>query len=387
MAHLEQASTTPILDLLKPLPNPYSDRLTLTARDVIVLVLIILPWAFIGNFYTLLLFIGFFLIYLAAVAIHELGHLLAGWTVGLQFEEVAIGPLRIERKSGQWKFQARHHLIGGYTSMSLDRIRRVRTRLIFLVAGGPLASFVSGTCALLGVVMIANDPNLRSVLGWFGCFSLWVTIVNLLPSHSSGRVNDGLLLRTLLKSKEGSKQLLAWYGLRALSNSKADPLLFNRRWARVAYSPSQILSGTYFADALAYEAALDSSLPAAAAHLERCLAGSALLDPAERDRRVLEAVVFMAWYRDDASKADIWFSRMTQPEQIRPLLKLRAEVALHCAHRQYDEALRKWEQRLTLIQPLPGARARLLEASWLEWRDQIEKRRNQEVAMKQTSSP
>jgi hypothetical protein len=386
MANPEQTSETPILDLAKPLPKGYFDRFTLTPRDVIALVLIVLPWVLIGNSYTLLLFIGVFLAYLVAVAIHELGHLVAGWTVGLRFEEVAIGPLRIEHKSGKWKFRTRRHLIGGFTSMTLDRIRRVRTRLIFLIAGGPIASFFSGAGALLASSMTSNE-SYSLVLGAFGCFSFWITIVNSLPgSRSRPRANDGGRLRTLLKSKEGSKQMIAAYGLKTLESRMPDPLLFNRRWARVASAPSQISSSTYHADLLAYEGALDSSQVAAAQYLERCLAGSALLDFDERQKLVLETAVFTAWYRGDASKADTWFTRVAHPEQVRPLVRLRAEVALHCAHRQYDEALRKWEQRFTLIQQLPGKRARLVEASWLEWRDQIKQRNHQEAAMKQTTS-
>ncbi len=149
MTDSEQASTTPILDLVKPLPKPQGDGLTL--RNLVLPLLLVALAVLTGHSALLMVALGLLLISFLLTAVHELGHLIAGLSVGLQFEAVEVGPLRIERESGRWKLRTRHHLLTGFTFMSLDKIRRVRRRLIVLILGGPTASLLSGVAALLAL--------------------------------------------------------------------------------------------------------------------------------------------------------------------------------------------------------------------------------------------
>ncbi|SRR5216684_6782683 len=148
-------------------------------------------------------------------------------------------------------------------------------------------------------------------------------------------------------------------------------LLWNRRWLRVACTHTDISITKFYANWAAYEAAADMQI--AAECLERCLAGSAILEPEQRDVLILEAAFFTAWRRSDADKATVWFNRLTHPELVWPLSRVRTEVALSCANRQFGEALNKWEHGLTMIRKLvAGAQSEQHQASWLEWRRQIE---------------
>src|SRR5262245_21954437 len=42
-----------------------------------------------------------YLLWLPVVAVHEGGHLLAGWAVGFRFRVLTVGPLRIAREGGR----------------------------------------------------------------------------------------------------------------------------------------------------------------------------------------------------------------------------------------------------------------------------------------------
>ncbi len=388
MASPLQASTTPILDLLKPLPKPLVDGFTL--RTFIPVILMIVFPILTGNALLAIFLIGLVLAFLFIsfwlTAIHELGHLLAGWSVGLRFEQLEVGPLRIEHESGLWKLRARRHLTGGSTHMSLDRILRVRRRLILFIAGGPAANLLTGVIALLVLPMLDNGSFLQPIFGWTGILSLLMGIGNLSTKRIGRHILDGFKLRTLLTSKEGTKQLIAIHAIGMLKNRNIDPAQWNHRWARIACLPGEIVQNTYFADLLAYRATADSSSTTAALHLESCLGGSGFLDSKARDELLLEATVFTAWYRDDAVKADAWFKRIVRPDQVEPFLRIRAEVALHCVHRRFSEALRKCEDGLALIQDLPQSKAALCEPSWLEWRSEIEQRRDQTLTKQATST-
>src|SRR6267378_1136854 len=121
MMATEKPSTTPILDLRVPLPKAYADGFNLRTYFPFVTAFVVLVC--IGNYEVLLLPFGFLLTTYVVTTIHELGHIIAGLSVGLRFQSVAIGPLWIKHESGALKLKPRHNIIGGLTYMSLDRIR------------------------------------------------------------------------------------------------------------------------------------------------------------------------------------------------------------------------------------------------------------------------
>src|SRR5258707_5552884 len=106
---LESVSVTQILDLgVLPPPRPKKRVLGV----IIGLGLGILFGATIDNFgsagsqpHLSLLF--YFASLGLAVAIHELGHLTAGWLVGFHFSHISVGPLSVRVEYGRLKVQIR----------------------------------------------------------------------------------------------------------------------------------------------------------------------------------------------------------------------------------------------------------------------------------------
>lgn len=218
--------------------------------------------------------------------------------------------------------------------------------------------------------------TLAHVLTVFGFYSLLVGILSFTPYRSGPFAGDGLLLRALLKSRDDATPLIAKYALSALGNKNPDGVHWNSRWARIA-SGSRFVT-PYHVDWYAYWAAQDPT--SAAALLERCLAGSRFVEREYRPHLIAEAVKFCAWDKDDQAKAQKWLALLQNPERLDSLSLARMKVALSCAARDLDSALRYWEAGLRLIQQSPsGKTTRDYETSWLAWKTEIEARQTKET--------
>jgi hypothetical protein len=371
-----QSLSTPILDLLAPLPKPHEDKANWPTLVILVgAFILIVPY----DSYALLP--AYFVVALLTTTIHEFGHILAGWSMGFRFEAVAIGPIWIKRESGKLKLRPRSGITGGLTFMSLDRIWRVRRRLIVKVAGGPAASLLASAAALAFVVVSRsrNEPALTVFLIFFGIFSLYMSLLSVQPTRAGRYASDGMLLRALLCSKRDATQLIATYALATIKCTTLVPPDYSERWRRLAYTQTSIQNRTSYADWLAYETADDQQ--AAAQSLERCLAGSAFLDTKARDALIAEAVAFTALRRNDTVKAQIWLSRLVFPDKLHPLAKIRTEIALLCAREQFEQASAELARVVVLIRQSPAGKLReRYESSWSTWHDQILQRVAAQVA-------
>jgi hypothetical protein len=77
----------------------------------------------------------------------------------------------------------------------------------------------------------------------------------------------------------------------------------------------------------------------AARYLERCLELASLLRPSVRDLVAMEGAVFTSWFRNDAQLAVKWVAQIKKLDLIQRLQRIRLNVALGCARRDFDAAL------------------------------------------------
>jgi hypothetical protein len=118
----------------------------------------------------------------------------------------------------------------------------------------------------------------------------------------------------------------------------------------------------------------------AARFLEECLAGSAFLEPEDRDALIAEVVKFAAWDRNDPDKGTRWLTRLRCPENLSRLSAIRMNVALMSASSHFDAAFAEWQAGLRLIQQSPpSATAERYEASWQQWKTEIVRRAAQRL--------
>ena len=373
MTTTEPPSVTPILDLLQPLPDPDTERVNgrFASPFLTFVALIVLT----GNLAFLAVPFGFVLINFTTILIHELGHLTGGWCVGLRFKAVRIDPFRIRVDSGRWKFKIRPRLFWGFALMSLDRVRRVRHRLIVFVAGGPLASIVCGVAAVLaGEMGLARyDSPWPTFLEFLGVWSAFIGCVSLFPYRRHGYSSDGMLLRALLFGKPEASQIIASYALSTLKDKSLFPPDYVRRWFQLASVHTKLQNDNYYENWLAYENAQGQEI--AAQSLERCLADSARMDDDQRDKLIAEAAVFTAWRRDDFVKAEVWVKRIKSAGRLHPFWRTRAKIAVLCAQRQFEDAKAELDRALALIRDEPdGVERRRFEAEWIAWGEQIQQR-------------
>lgn len=367
----KQASATPILDLIQPLPEPHAERFN--GRFAVPFLATVALMVITGNLSSLWIPLGFLLINFLTIAIHECGHVMAGRCVDLRFKAVRIDPIRISIDSGRWKFRVRPRLFRGFALMFFDGVRRVRHRLIVFIAGGPTASLLCGVCALVaGEIGLARyyDSPWPTFLEFFGAWSFLIGCISLIPFKIRGQANDGMLLRALLRWKPEAIQMIASYALSTRNCGLAFQPDYFRRWFRLAATPTKLHDNNYYTNWLAYEQAKDQEI--AALFLERCLAASALMDEGQRDLLAVEATVFTAERRNDPAKADLWLKRIRSLNRLHPIWQARLKIALSCARQQFEDANTELRRALVLIRDAPdGVQRRSLETEWIAWGERI----------------
>lgn len=386
-----QSSATPILDLDAPLPPARDERFTRNETVGIIAFFALgiavpvfaaryvqqeAPGQWTGDFpfFLSLIFLGVPVIWLILTAIHETGHVVAGLALGFQFRALEIGSLRIAQNGRRWRLRSARPfrpIVGGGAEMGLDRIWRVRKRLILLYAGGLPATIPVAIVVFVFGAHATGPVTLLTALIFGACWVMHVllSVIPMRPDPGWEGANDFAYLQALFTSKEDARQLVAGAVLHMLRNREIDELRWNPRWIRMAYPTADR------DEWLAYRSADNPSV--IAEQLEQWLAASGRYRAEERDGLILEAAYFTAWHRDDAARADVWFGRVTRMESVGRYRRIRTEVAVRCAHRQFQEALDCWQLGLEILQSLSAPWVRPLEGEWRNWRTEIEKRRTE----------
>jgi hypothetical protein len=324
-------------------------------------------------------FMSYLLSFVLTVVIHEVGHLLAGWIVGFRFSYISVGPLSLKVEYGRLKLRLQRAMpAAGYAGMHLDRVRRLRRRLLFFAAAGPLANLLSaaGAAILLDYFLSASKSWLYFPTQVFLGISLIIGLVNLVPFRLGMLYTDGARIAMLLSSRPRSRR---WICIMALANQNQRGVRskhLRRTWLEAASSLSDGSVDDFAGNWMAYASANDrKEASLAALHLERCLALVNLLGPTTQDLVALEAAVFTAWFRKDAVTAQKWREQVRKFKAIPQLLRIRADVALPCARVEYDQALIAWQRGLAFIEALPvSAVQKKLKDGWLEWQTEIRER-------------
>jgi hypothetical protein len=129
---------------------------------------------------------------LLVLAAHELGHLLGGFSRGMRFLLLIVGPFQWTRAQDGVVFRWNRHLglMGGLAAATPDPDQPLVPQLRRLVAGGPLASLLLGVLGLAGGLWLDGRPGAYLVI--FGFVSLGVFVVTALPLHAGGFMSDGM---------------------------------------------------------------------------------------------------------------------------------------------------------------------------------------------------
>jgi hypothetical protein len=386
--NIYRVSTTPILDSgVLPVPVRHANGWTILAAATIgflsVFVLMIIGVQAKPN---VSLFLSYLLTIAAvflAITVHELGHLFAGWAVGFRFSFISVGPfsLHLEHGALRVRFGSKGPALG-YAGMQVDRVRRLRRRLLIFGIAGPAANLFSvPTTALL---LNYGFPKLSST--WVASFAAQFLVVSLifalLNGHPMGAssISDASRIKTLLRSPSQARRLMSVAGVGSQHSRGIRPKNWKRTWLKSATLPRDGSSDELYGNWLAYIAANDRKDPASAeARLERCLELSHKVWPSLRDQIAHECSVYCAWFRNDDTLAEKWLVQVKKASHLTPLQKIRADVAMNCARGDFPAALDSWQDGLALIAKASGPQGRQLTESWQDWKIEIQERRSQIV--------
>jgi hypothetical protein len=316
-----------------------------------------------------------------AIVVHEAGHLLAGWAAGFRFSSFHIGPFALESEYGllRKKFAIDLTLLG-YVEMYADRVRKLRTRSLVYIAGGPTANLLTALLiVILGEYIFpgSETSSIRTVAGQFSAISLLLAMSSLVPS-SHLLANDGARIEQLLWHPFTTRRWLCNLALGTQFIQGIGPRHWKKSWLRAATYVSDRSVDDFCANWMMYLSESDAkAADTASLHLERCLELTSIVTPRLRNLAVLEAAIFSAWYRDDPVLADKWAAQL-RPGDLSSIERVRLEVALQCAHRNSDGVLTAWNKGQSLIAKFPaGPQVNVLKECWIEWRTEVQERQQQ----------
>lgn len=257
------------------------------------------------------------LLFLAVVAIHEAGHLIAGATQRFAPYLFIVGPVKLERRGSRWAV-GRNRSISMLSGMAAGipyGAERLRQRLFVLVAGGPAASLLSAVAGLLVLRALTPAGAARPTLAGlealfyiavllFTVFSLLIALIALLPSNTEGYASDGSQLLRFRRSTPEVEAEVAIIAVSIASLAGCRP----RDWDVSLLSRAKTLpvghSRGPLARLFAHLHALDrGDVETARRHLQDALSQLEQVNRLSRPALLYNAAEFVALHDGDAAAA------------------------------------------------------------------------------------
>ena len=265
---------------------------------------------------------------IVAVLVHELGHVVAGYLVGLRVARVHLGPLEI-RDYGRPRVRLVRSLQAGVVLVPFDRataLGPLRWGLIVSTAAGPVIGLVSGALmlALAGGLRLGDPLSLPQAVAQM---SLILGALNFLPLRSGDQLADGRrIFSLLLRNRECGLILSATLMLgEAISGRRP------RDWDPALLAVMQRSPDVVFARLVLYEAAIDrGEIELAGQHLDAAVALRKEKWTAADAILFTEAAYYAARHRSDvrAARALLGFAN---GGGVADYMRARAEAAVLCA--------------------------------------------------------
>jgi hypothetical protein len=380
-------TSTPVLDVFRPLPPQTKDSLSageyFLASGLAILTLVALP----SLRAVIEIAPGYWAALIPVVAAltagfaHEAGHLLAGWLSGFKLTQIKIGPLHLGKHA-----RCGEPYCGDVLSLGAAVLEPrvpdedgavLRRHLLFLLLGGPLASVL--LAGALEIALYLAHPSFVVAFSMHvgAVFSALIAIAALLPdANRRGIFSDGAHLLMLLRNDAKADRWLSNIRCQIALNQGRHPRDWDQLCVTRAAAVSDDSRDAYVSRWLAYLwAAERQDITSATKYLEGALEVLSYSTPKMRDHLFLEAAVFQAWFRDNPSKALFWVYRIRNNKLTR-LQKQRLDIALLWAEgRLFDAWEKLGTEFLAQMRGLPVSPGRrLAEESAAEWKRQMESR-------------
>jgi hypothetical protein len=329
------------------------------------------------------------LMVVAAIAIHELGHLIAVVIVRWRVLHVVIGPFTWEKQGDRFRLRltSRRSSSWGHVTWFPIGLRRYHLRWGICCSGGILANLLVALVCLIVLLAYHSSPNAlisveeQSVFRFFLKPDHWTMAVvqealfmnlvyammNSIPHQNGKFTSDGGLLLGLLLPKEprGAVTLLVRPGLGGTLFHGARP----RKWdgeviQQLLHSACTSLEKAD-AQLCAYYRALDrEQLEEAGTLLEQALSSVDDLKGHVRGAILVEAAYFEGFHRRNATRARKWLHQAAIRE-LQEHTFLRAAAAVLLAEGLFAAAAASAETALAKAEQSLDRGAVLAEKQWL----------------------
>lgn len=309
------------------------------------------------------------------IGIHELGHVLAGFTQRFEFRFISVGPFMVEKELGRkvFKWNSNFNTFGGLALCLPKDDVNLSKRFAIFSAGGPLASILSGFVALLILIFSPVQVTsfftflLDALLVTFTVISFAIGIITSIPMHSGGFVSDGGRIVNLLS--KGPKSEIEAVLLSCISKGTAGvrPAL---------YDPEPLLKCIAFEvdspmkpylHSLLYNHYHDiKDLEKASFHLEEYLKAAPNLPEGYVAVLYLEKAWFEARFHKNATLAKSFYHKEKIGAIVPKSLVYRAEAAIAYAEDDKSLAQVKIDEAIAQLPKLIDKGAAIAEKEWLE---------------------
>jgi hypothetical protein len=332
---------------------------------------------------------GIFLTLVAAVVLHELGHLVAAFLVRFRVRQINLlgCHLDLDARKLSWDFRQVKADVAGYVWATAREPVSLSRRMSIFLAGGPLATLL--TLVLAAYLSWRWQPHLgwmvhTSLRGawwqsWAWPGSAWVAVCNqldaaslyllaegIVPFAGKGGRNDALMLLDCIHRRPGTFRSMAFLALLESMKRGVRPRDWDRRWAceLVGEADGSAMQG--LADVAAYYHAEDCGRHEEAGRLlGRALEARGEVVYEWRRGTYVETAYYQGYHRGDAEEGRHWLQRV-QREGVEEHTWLRAEAALLGAEGKVAEALALVERALEAVPRSKDPGGSIAEKDWLE---------------------
>ncbi len=324
--------------------------------------------------YVIFVVILLLLLYLV-IAIHELGHVIAGKLIGFRLYYITIGPLKIERRRQKivvGRIPTRS-MPGGLAGMIPPDSRNLRRRVATMIAGGPAATLLlTGVAGAVFMASLGPRPTIPALILLSICLLSFIQLPAemlwmLVPVFSGGFTSDGRTILELLRCGPWAEHMCASLAITAASYSGTRPRDWNSDLVQqTTLLPEESLR-YYNSMSIAYYHALDChQVDEAGVWIDQIADKLPHIPTAFRANFQLEVAYFEAHYRHNAALAQKYLNDMRGGIQIDQATLSRVESSVLLAEGQTEAARTKAEEGLAALDLMTDIGSQKMEMDLLQ---------------------
>ncbi len=281
----------------------------------------------------------------AAMLMHESGHLLAAWALGFNFSGASLGPWRLQRLHGQSKLTfSTHRMLDASVSAMPSKLEHWREYLQAVVAAGPFFTLASAAGAFYLLQAVDSHNSLTAMfLAFFMQVNALLFLLGLIPNSANARVlNDARLFLILAENGHAAEELKLMVEMALLVNEGVRPQDYPAElMLRLAGWRGRPEAELHFANALV-RWAMDQEEPVLAECWDaRALAVSELCDWRLRNQALAASACVDVLFRDDFEAARNKFAQVNTRMLFPKCLEYRARAAFQIAMGRSHKAARE----------------------------------------------